>query len=84
MHYSRVMRIITLALKFINAAVMRTFVRGYEDAAGGNIPRNCVLWEIAKRIYRESTGGGALVFQAGYHPLKRTFKTHPKHGFFQV
>ena len=27
-------------------------------------------------------GGGALVFQAGYHPRKRTFKTHPKHVFF--
>ena len=28
-------------------------------------------------------GGGALVFQAGYHPRKRTFKTHPKHIFFR-
>ena len=27
-------------------------------------------------------GGGALVFQAGYHPRKRTFRTHPKHVFF--
>ena len=26
-------------------------------------------------------GGGGLVFQAGYHPHKRTFKTHPKHIF---
>ena len=26
-------------------------------------------------------GGGALVFQAGYHPCKRTFKTQPKHVF---
>ena len=25
--------------------------------------------------------GGALVFQAGYHPHKRTSKTHPKHVF---
>ena len=25
--------------------------------------------------------GGALAFQAGYHPRKRTFKTHPKHVF---
>ena len=24
----------------------------------------------------------SLVFQAGYHPCKRTFKTHPKHIFF--
>ena len=24
---------------------------------------------------------GAHVFQAGYHPRKRTFKTHPKHVF---
>ena len=25
--------------------------------------------------------GGPLVFQVGYHPRKRTFKTHPKHTF---
>ena len=30
-----------------------------------------------------SPGGGSLVFQAGYHPRKRTFKTHPKHLFFR-
>ena len=29
-------------------------------------------------------GGGALVFQGGYHPRKTTFKQHPKHVFFQV
>ena len=28
-------------------------------------------------------GGGPLVFQAGYHPRKRTFKTYPKHVFFR-
>ena len=28
-------------------------------------------------------GEGALVFQAGYHPCKRTFKIHPKHIFFR-
>ena len=28
-------------------------------------------------------GGGALVIQVGYHPRKRTFKTHPKHIFFR-
>ena len=28
-----------------------------------------------------SPGGGALVFQSGYHPRKRTFKAHPKHIF---
>ena len=27
--------------------------------------------------------GGPLVFQAGYHPHKRIFKTHPKHIFFR-
>ena len=26
---------------------------------------------------------GALVFQTGYHPRKRTFKTHPKQVFFR-
>ena len=26
-------------------------------------------------------GGNTLVFQAGYHTCKRTFKTHPKHVF---
>ena len=26
---------------------------------------------------------GALVIQVGYHPRKRTFKTHPKHIFFR-
>ena len=26
-------------------------------------------------------GGKALVFQTGYHPRKRTFKTHPKRVF---
>ena len=30
-----------------------------------------------------SRGGGALVFQVGYHPRKRTFKAHPKHIFFR-
>ena len=30
-----------------------------------------------------SLGVGALVFQAGYHPRKRTFKTHRKHVFFR-
>ena len=28
-------------------------------------------------------GWGPLVFQVGYHPRKRTFKTHPKHVFFR-
>ena len=36
----------------------------------------CSLCDI---LYR----GGALVFQAGYHPRKRIFKTHPKHVFFR-
>ena len=30
-----------------------------------------------------ASGGGGLVFQVGYHPRKRTFKTHPKHVFFR-
>ena len=30
-----------------------------------------------------SGGRGGLVFQAGCHPRKRTFKTHPKHVFFR-
>ena len=30
-----------------------------------------------------SWAGGALVFQAGYRPRKRTFKTHPKHALFR-
>ena len=34
-------------------------------------------------IQRVSGGGGGLVCQAGYHPRKRTFKTHPKHIFFR-
>ena len=29
------------------------------------------------------TPGGPLVFQVGYHPRKRTFRTHPKHVFFR-
>ena len=29
------------------------------------------------------TPEGPLVFQAGYHPHKRTFKRHPKHIFFR-
>ena len=28
--------------------------------------------------------GGPLVFQAGYHPRKRTFKTHPNRIFFSM
>ena len=28
-------------------------------------------------VFQILRGGGALVFQAGYHPRKRTFKTHP-------
>ena len=30
-----------------------------------------------------STSRGTPVCQAGYHPRKRTFKTHPKHVFFR-
>ena len=29
------------------------------------------------KVMAVSPGGGPLVFQAGYHPRKRTFKTHP-------
>ena len=29
-----------------------------------------------------NNGGGALVFQVGYDPRKRTFKTHPKNVDF--
>ena len=32
---------------------------------------------------RAGGGGGAIVFQAGYHPHKRTYKTDPKHVFFR-
>ena len=28
-----------------------------------------------------SSQGGARVIQAGYHPRKRSFRTHPKHIF---
>ena len=40
----------------------------------------CVFYP---RVGSAKPGGGALVFQAGYHPRKRTFKTHPKHVFFR-
>ena len=33
--------------------------------------------------YGQKARGGPLVFQVGYHPRKRTFKTHPKHVFFR-
>ena len=32
---------------------------------------------------RQQQVGGTLVRQAGYHPRKRTFKTHPKHVLFR-
>ena len=31
---------------------MWTLARGYEDATSGSIPRNSVLWEIAKQFYK--------------------------------
>ena len=36
-----------------------------------------------KNYSTTSVGGGTLVYQAGYYPRKRTFKTHPKHVFFR-
>ena len=35
------------------------------------------------KITQQQVGGGTLVYQAGYYPRKRTFKTHPKHVFFR-
>ena len=35
------------------------------------------------RWKRGVTPGGPLVFQAGYHPCKRSFKIHPKHVFYR-
>ena len=35
------------------------------------------------RTFTMHCPGGPLVFQARYHPRKRTFKTHPKHVFFR-
>ena len=34
-------------------------------------------------LIQQVSGGGGLICQAGYHPRKRTFKTHPKHMFFR-
>ena len=41
---------------------------------------NCYYPIAAPKVH---AGGRALVFQAGYHPRKRTFKTHPKHVFYR-
>ena len=35
--------------------------------------------KIGEESGRVLPGGGPLVFQAGYHSCKKTFKTHPKH-----
>ena len=42
-------------------------------------------WQVSELVLesrRYGLPGGPLVFQVGYHPRKRTFKTHPKHVFF--
>ena len=50
----------------------------------------CDFQEIAKTFHvtvskaYASFAGGALVFQAGYHPRKRTFKTHSEQEFSGV
>ena len=60
---------------------------GKEPPTGGEMPP--LLWchHWMMRVMRPISGnipsGGPLVFQAGYHPGKRTFKTHPKHIFFR-
>ena len=47
------------------------------------------LWKKFKKVSKigEERGralpGGPLVFQAGYHSCKTTFKTHPKHILFR-
>ena len=38
-------------------------------------------FEIEHKTCKFFPRGGALVSHAGYHPRKRTFKTHPKHVF---
>ena len=38
------------------------------------------MWPFVLEVW-SFTPRGPLVFQAGYHPRKRTFKTHPKHIF---
>ena len=52
--------------------------------------KRCIFYfrYVSKYVAFRSWGmviypGGPLVFQAGYHPRKRTFKTSPKH-IFQV
>ena len=49
---------------------------------GGSQITHCFqLVETCMQKLQMRPGGDALVFQAGYHPRKRTFKTHPKHIF---
>ena len=52
-------------------------------------PQNMALSNLAFYLLYDSNrqleAGGAhtLVFRGGYHPRKRTFKTHSKHVFFK-
>ena len=47
------------------------------------------LWKKFKKVSKidaergRALPGGPLVFQAGYHSCKTTFKTHPKHILFR-
>ena len=63
---------------------IEVFTRG-EFFALGVLYSLMSLFCPVKRVYSEVVAGwgGALVFQTGYHPRKRTFKTHPKHVFFR-
>ena len=40
-----------------------------------------LIISLTDSLYLCVLPGGPLVFQVGYHPRKRTFKTHPKHVF---
>ena len=42
---------------------------------------NITYWSLLCNITLFTKGGGALVFQVGYHPRTKSFKTHPKHIF---
>ena len=60
-----------------------TVVYVFQDPSGNTASCSYPVTVIAGEEYLPVGGGGALVFQAGYHPHKRTFKTHPNHIFFR-
>ena len=58
-----------------------TVVIRYMRIEDCNFYRNQAFGKRIDHLFVYFWPGGPLVSEVGYHPRKRTFKTHPKHVF---